>query len=479
MSQALRICFSGNDGASWRDESLPVLSRLANWAAGLDASALDDEVVHAATRGIVDTAGVALAGARTSTCQNVRRVVESETQSGGATMLAGGVSRKASGAALANGTAAHLLDFDDTHFDGIVHASCVVFPAVLACAEENGATTADVLAAFVAGSEVTYALGRALPDIFWQGWWTTATLGSIGAAAGAARAMRMDAAATAHALAIAASFTFGMRTILGNDANPLGAGIAAQAGVRAALLAREGVQGALNTVEHPVGLAAVFNNKRLDASRISELGRHYALVSPGLAFKLFPACSGAQAASQAMSELVASEGLRGDRIARVVCRVAPLVAENLRYPDPANLTQAQFSLPFAIGCQIAAGRFGVAQLTDEFLHSPALRAAMAKVEMQRAEDLAPPAQKHLYPEAAEVTCVLSDGRRVMRTVLAARGMPSDPQSDDDLRAKFMECATSLLPQQAVDQIYDQLQTLKSLRPATDVFRALREQGNLS
>lgn len=467
------MCDTAQDAPN---ESLPVVTRLATWVSALECQSLGDDVVHAATRGIVDTAGVALAGAHTPLSQRVRRTVEAETLAGGATMFAGGLSRKPSGAALANGVAAHLLDFDDTHYDGIVHASCVVFPAVLSCAEDADVSVGDVLAGFVAGSEVTYVLGRALPDIFWQGWWTTATLGSIGAAAGAARALRMDAEQTAHALSIASCFTFGLRTILGTDANPLGAGVTAQAGVRAALLAREGVRGPLDAIEHQNGLAGVFNEGRLDEARIGELGRHFALVSPGLAFKAFPACSGAQAASQAMADLIAREDFAPRDVARVLCRVAPLVSENLRFPDPADLTQAQFSLPFAIGCQLAAGRFGVAQLTDDFLHSATLREAMAKVEMRPADDLAPAGLRHLYPEAAEVTCVLADGRRFSRAVLAARGMPSDPQSDGDLRTKFMECAASILPPTSAEAIYERLLDLRSSRPARDLFAPLREQA---
>lgn len=452
-----------------------LIEHLAAWSAGLDAAKLDAAVSHAATRAIIDTTGVMLAGAVKPLSRNTVAMIADECQVGHATVFASKVSRKPAGAALANGVAAHLLDFDDTNYDGILHASCVVLPVVLACAEDADATCADLLAAFVVGSEVTYALGRGLTDIFWQGWWTTATLGSIGAAAGACRALGLDASMTAHAMAIASSLTFGMRTILGTDANPIGAGMAAQAGVRAALLARSGASGNLATIEHPIGLATVFNRGVLDADRVKEIGSYFSMVQSGLAFKAYPACSGTQAASQAVGELMGKAGLKPADIRRVTCRVAPLVAENLRYPDPANLTQAQFSLPFAVGCFLAHGEFSVRQLKDEVLHSAELRDAMSKVVMQRVDDLADPGDADKYPEAAEIVMELTSGEILRHKVLAAHGMPTDPMSDAEVRSKFMDCAQELVSGACATSLHQQLRELGSARSVRQLFAWVRSE----
>lgn len=450
-----------------------LIQRLASWSANLSATQLDAEVTHAATRAIVDTVGVMMAGADKPLSQRVAHMIEEDCQPGHATMFAGGASLKPTGAAFANGVAAHVLDFDDTCYDGILHASCVILPAVLACAEEADATTADILAAFVAGSEVTYALGRALTDVFWGGWWTTATLGSIGAAAGAARALDLGEAGSAHAMAIATSLTFGTRTLLGTDANPIGAGSAAQAGVRAALLARAGAGGPLSAIEHPVGLAAVFNRGVLDRQKLSEIGQYYALRDSGIAFKAYPACSGTQAACQTVQELLQRHRFKARDVKTVICRVAPLVAENLRYPNPGNLTEAQFSLPFAVGCLLTHGEFGVRQLKDEVLNSPKLRAEMAKVTMLRADDIAGADDAGRYPEAAEITVEFHDGRSIGHKVLAARGMPSDPLDDIELRDKFMNCAVEMVPGALAESIYEDLGHLGRGGYARELFAGLR------
>lgn len=457
------------------ERSAPFLiEHLARWSANLSATQLDAEVDHAASRAIIDTIGVLMAGAGQPLSRASARMIEDECQPGHATMFTGGISRKPIGAAFANGVSAHVLDFDDTCYDGILHASCVVLPAVLACAEEADATTADILAAFVAGSEVTYALGRALTGVFWQGWWTTATLGSIGAAAGAARALDLGESASANAMAIAACLTFGSRALLGTDANPIGAGTAAQAGVRAALLAQVGAKGPPMAIEHPIGLARVFNRGVLDHDKLMEIGQYYALRDSGLAFKVYPACSGTQAACQAVSEILSQHHFKAEEIKRVTCRVTPLVAENLRYPEPINLTQAQFSLPFAIGCLLAHGEFSVRQLKDEVLKSARLGSEMAKVVMIQSDDIVQGNQLDRYPEAAEVTIELANGQLFSRTVLAARGMPSDPLSDTQLHSKFIGCAVELVPNSVADSIHEKLGRLGRGGYARELFSGLRE-----
>jgi 2-methylcitrate dehydratase PrpD len=419
---------------------VPVLARLAQWSAALRADALGDDVARGAARSILDTVGVGLAGAGRPLTRAVSAAIAGEVAAGPCVILGSALRLRPTGAALINGTSCHVLDFDDTCYDGIVHASCVILPAVLACAEEADASGADLLAGFVAGSEVTYVLGRALPGIFWQGWWTTSLLGAIGAAAGSARALGLDADRTTHAMALASCFTFGLRTLLGTDATPLGAGYAAEAGVRAALLARAGAQGPQTTFESDLGLARMYNGGTVDAAALDSLGKHYALLGENLSFKAYPACSGTQAAAQAVGELLDEHAIASADIRSVRARVMPLVAENLRYPSPSSLTQAQFSLPFAIGCQLRFGRFGVRQLADGVLEDAALQAEMAKVEMIRADDLVAEADRSRFPEAAEVAIELNDGTVLQRFVGAARGMPDVPMSDAMLDEKFIDCA---------------------------------------
>ena len=157
------------------------------------------------------------------------------------------------GAAFLNGALGHSLDFDDTHAAGSLHPGCPVIPAALAAGEMAGASGADVLAAIIAGYEVTCRVALALPagDHYQRGFHPTATCGAFGAAAAAARVFGLDAERVASAFGIALSQSAGSLQFLANGAwtKRFQVGWAAMAGLTAATLAREGFKGAADAIE--------------------------------------------------------------------------------------------------------------------------------------------------------------------------------------------------------------------------------------
>ncbi len=139
----------------------------------------------------------------------------------GCLFVTGGGCAGIQAAALVNGTAAHVWDFDDTSYTGIMHGSAVVFPAVLAVAQDRHVDDAALLTAFVAGSEIAYTLADIVGHgHYFQGWWSTGTFGLVGATAGVARLLGLSTGQTAHALAMAAAGAGGGRVVMGTDAKP-------------------------------------------------------------------------------------------------------------------------------------------------------------------------------------------------------------------------------------------------------------------
>jgi 2-methylcitrate dehydratase PrpD len=368
-------------------------------------------------------------------------------------------------AALVNGAAAHVLDFDDTCYSGIVHGSAVVFPAVLAAGQSKGIAGADLLAAFIAGCEVEYALGRVIGDGAFH-WWTTGVLGTIGAAAGAARALQLSAPATAEAIRIAACAAMGLRAVFGSPAKPYLCGRAAQSGLDAALAARAGIVGSRDAFEAQHGFFARFGGGAIEASAFVGLGQHFALVDPGIAFKLFPVCSAAQSAVEATAFLLMENDLPGAVVERVLCAVTPFVASCLTYRSPRTVAEAQFSFNFAVGCILAYGRLDLDCLTADVLADARLGLAMAKIDMvvdervgNRTDEL----------EAVAVTLFLSDGRMLQRHLAAATGMPTNPASDERLRAKFHDCAVRALPVEESEELLRRISELRILPSVTTLF----------
>lgn len=451
-------------------EFTSLVERIAKWSHALGLDAIPDDAQEAAKRCMVDLVGVSIAGASRAQSQRVADYASRAYASGPSTVFGSSARLSPVGAALVNGTVGHVLDFDDTSYTGIMHGSTVVFPAALAAAESVSADGRRLLEAFVAGSEVTYAIAVLCGHGHYRkGWWSTATFGMIGAAAAASRALELSERQTACALSLASLQAGAQKAAFGTDAKPYLAGEAAAAGAESALLASAGLGAPRSALEGRNGFIQVLNDGALDNEGIEKLGAHWRLVNPGIFFKRYPVCSAAHAAVEITQRLMDRHGLEGERIKQVVCEVPPLVATSLVYGIPGNVQEAQFSMPFAVGCVLGRGRLGVEELTDEALSDPLVQSAMSKVDMRRVDSLEDPKA----PEGARVTLLIDDGGEVADYLGVPTGMPRNPMSDEQLQDKFLGCAGigGLDPGQATDL----LNFLKNIESAVDLRHSLQQR----
>ncbi|MCH7942119.1 MAG: MmgE/PrpD family protein [Proteobacteria bacterium] len=432
------------------------------------------DVVHMAKRCAIDTLGVMLVGSRHHAVDKVRKQAERIFAAGHSTVF-GGASLSAPGAALVNGMAAHVFDFDDTSYTGIMHGSAVVFPAALAAAQHAGGNGKLFLEAFLVGSEVTYALAMALgTDHYFKGWWSTATFGIVGAAAAAARALGLDQEQTLSAVAIAAVQASGMKALFGTDAKSLGCGKAARDGVEAASMAACGINGPESAFEDDRGYYALLGGGSVDGAQIERLGEVWRLVEPGIMFKRYPVCSAAHAATELTCTLVERHGLSSDDVGRVVCRVPRLVRISLIYDSPQTPQQAQFSLPFSVGCALAHGDITPMHISPVTLREPGLTQEMAKIVVEEDPSLAEGDLARRYPECAVVRLELNDGRVFEDFLGEPEGMPGNPMSDEALEDKFRACAGSAgLSSASIEKILETFWTIESY---DDVSRLFDESG---
>src|SRR5690606_570811 len=158
-------------------------------------------------------------------------------------------------AALVNGTAAHALDFDDNFDPAKAHATAVLAPAILALAEQEDASGAACLDAYIAGLQILGRVGQGLnPYHRNRGWHATATVGAVGAAAACARLLGLDARQAAYALSISTSMSAGFMSQFGTMTKPIHAGLAAKAGVIAASVAKNGIDAGMGTLDGRTGM---------------------------------------------------------------------------------------------------------------------------------------------------------------------------------------------------------------------------------
>ena len=433
-------------GQTPKNNADDISNRLGDWVSAMTLDQVPDDVLLIARRCVIDTMGVAVAGTKLPVSKSMREHVTSSYGPGSCTLFGktsgfdktSGISMP--GAALANGVTAHALDFDDTSYAGVVHGSAIILPCVLAASEHRNISGADFLTAFIAGSEVIYALGLTLSQHHYlKGWWATSTLGAIGAAAGAAKALGLGQEKISTAIALAALQANGMSAMFGSDAKPVIAGQAARLGVEAALLAQKDICAPENVFEDPRGFLSLMNDSIQDKAGIDELGRTWRLLDPGIAIKRTPVCSAAQAAIEAMEQLIAKNELDGFRIETVTCHVSHLVKISLVHEQPVTPSQAQFSMPFAIACVLLFGSLGPEHINRETLSCKDLREAMSKVKMIEDNELNGLEFQPHFPECARVTATMSDGKTFTRFVGAATGMPGNPLTTDALVDKLRAC----------------------------------------
>jgi 2-methylcitrate dehydratase PrpD len=258
---------------------------LAGYVASVDFTDLPQELVRRVKRQCLDLVGVALAGSGEPAVRAVRRLADAP---GTASVWGTPVTVREADAAFANATAGHALDFDDMWLPG-AHPSAPIFPAAFAVAEVSGSSRRDVIAAQVAGYEIMGRLHSAVSGRF--GWHPTGVFGTLGATAAASRLLGLSGAQTATAFGIASSMAGGIDGQSGTMTKPLHAGLAAQNGVRAALLAADGFTATDTAFEGKRSFFATFfptvtpQTWRLT----SGLGSSYYPLNPGIGVKMYPA----------------------------------------------------------------------------------------------------------------------------------------------------------------------------------------------
>ena len=297
-----------------------LLREIAAAVLDIQVRTLPGQAVQTAKEGILDTIGVTLAGAHSEDAGPLSRTILN-TAGEGRSLIFGDIRRTdALSAALINGMAAHVLDFDDCSNTMGGHPSAPVVPAIWALAEEIGSDGAAFVTAYVAGVECESKIGRAVNFHHYEkGWHPTATLGTFGSAAACGHLLGLDPERLAHALAIAASMASGLKANFGTMTKPFHVGHAARNGLLAALLARNGMNANPAALEDSQGFFLVYNGAGTFAAEriLQEWGQPLDLIEPGIAFKRHPCCGSTHSAVDAMLELRSRYNLTPDSVALV------------------------------------------------------------------------------------------------------------------------------------------------------------------
>jgi len=422
-------------GSDMRDTST---ARLASYAAELRFDGLDEATVLATKRVLIDYLACVISGSAMPTPQIVRTYLAERGERPRALVLGTGLRMSASSAALANGVAAHSLDFDDGHTRASAHPAGAIVSAALAYAEEVDASPRELVTAIVAGYEVMLRVASAMHPVSASvGWHNTAVGGVIGAAAAVASLARLDPDATRDAIGLATSFAGGLREYLddGAEVKRLHPGKAARDGILCADLAKRGITGAVDALEGRHGLfSAMLHGKGEPAALTEGLGDNPAIEQ--VYFKPYPCCRHFHSAIEALLGLRAENDLTPEQIDTVSVGLYAVGAKGHDSQRVRSFLEAQMSAPYAIAVALWYGKVVPEHFAEPVRDNPLIAALVRRVEVFVDVEC-----EELYPKrrSGSIVIRLKDGRNRSRRILDPKGEGDNPMTNGDLYQKLTGC----------------------------------------
>ena len=433
--------------------------------------------VNWARVGILDLVGVALAGANEEATRIVRELVLRGAAGGPAVVFGRDLRINALDAALVNGIAAHVLDFDDCSNTMGGHPSASILPALFAAAEEGGASGRDFIAAYIAGIEVDckFSLGVNFYQ-YNKGWHPTMTIGIFGCTAACAKLLKLSDEQTATALGIAASLAAGVKSNFGTMVKPLHVGHCARSALFAAQLARDGFTASANAFEHHHGYFNAFNGEgNYDASRILPAWANpLDVMRPGITIKLYPCCGATHSAIEAAVALAVEHDLEPESIERVDVLVHSRRIGHTNRPEPRTPLDAKFSLQYCVARALTDRRITVEHFEGNALEDPALQRLLPKVHAGTYTAEHFPEEHHF---GAVVTATTRSGQVFTHKVFFQLGRTVDiPAPPELLKGKFENCAARVLPRERIAEVHAAVQRFEQLPDVRELTRLLAVDG---
>ena len=458
-------------------------SAVVDFIASTSSADIPSDALDIGRRCIADGIGVMLAGSTTSASEILRAHVREDASRAESTTLGrGSFQTRAASAALVNATSGHAHDYDDTQlstatdriFGLLTHPTIPPLAASFAVGERLGASGRTVVEAFLIGFEVECKIADAIyPTHYKQGFHTSGTIGAFGAAAATAKLLKLDRTQLAHAIGITASMSAGIRVSFGTMTKPLHVGRAAFNGVTAAELAAKGFTAGADALDGRWGFFQVTGGG-FDADRIvSVLGKPWTIVSPGVSIKPYPCGCLGHPTMDAMLTLVTKHDIRPEQIKKIRLRAGSNILNPLRYKMATTELEAKFCPPFMLSAVALRRRAGVNEFSDEFVKSAPVQAMMGRVETVFDQEIE---NQGFVRMLSIVEVELQDGRVLTQESGPYRGGPERPFTREELRDKFMECGSLVLPPDRLDAVFDRIERIEGVSNIRDFTGLLTERA---
>jgi aconitate decarboxylase len=439
---------------------------LADFATSLRFDELPAATVAHAKLSILDTVGCAVFGATLPWIEMLRQFVQAEEGAEQATLWGSATKVTRTQAALVNGTAAHAFELDDIHMGGMIHPGALSLGASLAIGEPAGISGQDLLTAFVAGCEVGARVGLSVGIMhFRAGYHPQGTVGVFAAAAAAARAMGLDRKAGLETIGLAGTQAAGLMAAQeGSMAKRLHSGLAAQNGVRSALLAQQGFTGIANVLEADFGgfLGTMGGGSVQPALLTDGLGSRWETDQIG--FKPYASCAAAQSSIDVARLIRESAHLSAEQVESVTIHTSTHAQLHCGWEyEPTGVTAAQMSIPYGVASMLTYGDVSANRFTEQAIAEPDTVALARRVSVLPDEAIDALGPDLRYTIRFELRT--KEGEVLTGEAADRPGGPTRPLSDDAVRAKFFGLTGPLLGARRARDLHDAVDRLDEL---TDV-----------
>jgi len=430
--------------------------QMAKFAIDLQYQDIPDESIWEAKRFLIDSMGCALAAVNNEDMAAMYRFTEKLGGTPEASVIGRDFKTNAANAALMNCLLTRALDYNDIYWEQDPSHPSDMIGAALAAAEVNGKTGRETLVAIIIAYEMELRWCHAANPGVREVGWHHATLTQFVSPLVAGKMYGLDLEQMIAAVGISGSSHFtlggvvaGHLTNMKNTADPL----AAQAGVLAALMAREGYEGPVEVIEGKEGLFEVLNNVEWQPEWLLKgLGEEFMITQ--CSYKAFPTEALTHQPISAALQVCQEQGLAAEDITEILVETTARGADILSDPSkyqPTTKETADHSLPYVVAAAVADGNVLPDSFNDEKLKDPRIWDLLGKIKV-----VADPEIDAMFPgvKRARVSITIKTGNTFTAQVDHAKGSPQNPMSDDEVISKFRANAGDVLNKEQQDQVID-------------------------
>ena len=445
---------------------MSIAARLATYVTATRFEDFDPAVIERAKDLCLSSIGSAVLGAEMEVATIMAAYVRGQAARAEAGAIGFSFRTSVELAAMLNCDSSHCTELEDVAWPEAQYTCCLL-PAVFTLGESLGASGKAVLEAAIIGFEVAARPGMTLSNggAAARGFLSCANVGTLGVAAAAAKLLRLDAERTTAALTLAASVGGGLVRQTGSSAHVVEAGFAARDGIMAAELAARGLGGNPSIMDGKAGyFDALAGRPELEIA--PGTGADLRVMAVGQ--KKYPCCYMLQRIIDETKQLIATHAIADDEVAEVRVEVNGAFPAIMKYPEPADVEEARFSLPHVVAATLVGEPMGVRTFSAEKLGDPRILAQRGKVKMIVHEEWG---YDQLGAED-RIALVMRDGRRFDAVATVARGDAAEPLTRGETLAKFMTCTEGRLAPDLQRQAADTLAGLETVADVAPLMDAL-------